>query len=106
MYAAGITSLAMIQSKEKCQKLVPHTETPSHPSEHHARSIGQLIAGRIKYNPRELNIVMIEERVVGVDVTHTEDDVREIKKLIQMMTCVEPEDRLTAEEVLQSLEQV
>ena len=40
------------------------------------------------------------------DVTHTGDDVSEIKKLVQTMTWVEPEDRLTTEEVLQSLEEV
>ena len=56
IYAAGLTFLAILQA-EKGKCLIPHIETPQHESEFHAPSIGQLIAERIKYKVKELDIV-------------------------------------------------
>ena len=63
-------------------------------SEFHAPSIGQLIAERIKYNVPELKIVKLE------------GSTKELKRIISKMTCVNPEERLSATEVLKRLENV
>ena len=72
--------------------LIPHIETPMDVSELHAPSIGQLIAERIKYRVPELSIVKIEEPQ------------RSLMSLISQMTCVNPEERLSAAKVLDFLE--
>ena len=68
--------------------LIPQIETAMDDSELHTDSIGRLIAERIKYKVRELNIVKIEGKQ------------RSLKRLISQMTCINPKERLSAERVL------
>ena len=75
--------------------LIPQIETPTDDSELHAPSIGHLIAERIKYNKvRELNIVKIE------------GPQKSLKSLISRMTFANPEERLSAGEVLALLDKL
>ena len=92
IYAAGLTFLAILQAKKGKKMLIPQIETPMDDSELHAPSIGQLIAERIKYKVPELSIVK------------TEEEQRSLKSLISQMTCVNPEERLSASKVLDFLE--
>ena len=92
IYAAGLTFLGIIQAEKGKKMLIPQIETPMEDSELHAPSIGLLISERIKYKVPELSIVKIngpQERV---------------KWLISRMTCVNPEERLSAPEVLDVLQ--
>ena len=88
IYAAGLTFLAMLQAEKGKKMLIPRIETPMDETELHTDSIGRLIAERIKYKVRELNIVKID------------GEQRRLKRLISLMTCVNPEERLSAERVL------
>ena len=72
--------------------LIPQIQTPMDDSELHVPSIGQLIAERIKYKVPELNIV------------HFKDPAKHLQDLICQMTCVNPEERLSAEKVLEFLD--
>ena len=92
VYAAGLTFLAILQAEKGKKMLIPHIETLMHDSEFHAPSIGQLISERIKYRVPELNIVTINGPVT------------KMKRLISHMTCVNPEERLSASKVLDLLE--
>ena len=105
IYACALTFLAIIQAQDGTRKLTPRIETPRDESELHVFSIGQLIAERIKYNVPELNIVRLceDEREVGVA---SRDYTLSIRRLIQEMTCIDPEERLKADQVLLYLEQV
>ena len=94
IYAAGLTFLAILQAEKGKKMLIPHIETPREDSELHALSIGQLISGRIKYKVPELSIVKLE------------GEKRSLKRLISQMTCVNPEERLSAAEVLDVLKNV
>ena len=91
IYAAGLTFLAILQAEKGKKMLIPHIETPREDSELHALSIGQLISGRIKYKIPELSIVKLE------------GEKRSLKRLISQMTCVNPEERLSAAGVLDVL---
>ena len=99
VYAAGLTFLAMIQAGEKCRKLVPHIETPQDDSDLYAQSIGQLIAERIKYKKYkvpELNVVDQKK----AEVTSSAENLTEtLKKIIRKMTCFNPKERVTANQV-------
>ena len=88
IYAAGLTFLAIFQAEKGKKMLIPQIETPMEDSELHVPSIGQLIAERIKYNVPELNIVQIRGCFT---------------RLISQMTCINPEERLSALEVLENL---
>ena len=88
IYAAGLTFLAILQAKKGKKMLIPQIETPMEDSEFHALSIGQLIAERIKYKVRELSIVKIEGKQGS------------LKWLVSQMTCVNPEKRLSAMDVI------
>ena len=92
VFAAGLTFLAMIQYNSG--NLIPHIETPRNESEVHA-PIGSLIAERIKYQVSDLDVVVID---------HTENVKTEIKRLIHGMTHHNPEERLSAGDVFQSLQ--
>ena len=94
VFAAGLTFLAMIQYDKNSGKLIPHIETPTEESEVHA-PIGSLIAERIKYQVSDLNVVVIEG---------PESRATEVKRLIHGMTHYKPEERLSAVDVLQSLQ--
>ena len=72
--------------------LIPQIETPMDDSEYYVPSIGQLIAERIKYKVPELNIVKVERAQ------------RRLKWLLSRMTCVNPEERWSAEKVIGKLE--
>ena len=87
IYAAGLTFLAILQAEKGKKMLIPRIETPMEDSELHVPSIGQLISERVKYKVPELSIVKAE-------------GLRCLKWLISRMTCVNPEDRLTAWKVL------
>ena len=96
VFAAGLTFLAMIQYDKDSGNLIPHIETPKEESEVHA-PIGSLIAERMKYQVPDLNVVVIED---------TENRVAEVKRLIHDMTHYNPEERLSAVDVLQSLQKI
>ena len=68
-----------------------------------APSTGQLIAERIKYKVKELNIVVNDTDGAAISALHKE---MELKKLIQKMTCAKPEERLPATEVLHIIETI
>ena len=91
IYAAGLTFLAMLQAEKGKKMLIPQIESPMVDSELHVPSIGQLIAERIKYKIPELSIVKIEGE---------QSSVKSVKSLISRMTCVNPEERLSAENIL------
>ena len=88
IYAARLTFLAILQAEKRKKMLIPQIETPQDDSEIYVQSIGQLIAERIKYKVQELNIVKIE------------GPQQRSKRLISRMTCVNPEERLSAGRVL------
>ena len=88
IYAAGLTFLAIFQAEKGKKMLIPEIETPQDDSEFYVQSIGQLIAERIKYKVPELSIVKVE----GTQP--------KLKRLISQMTCVNPEEHLSAERVL------
>ena len=92
IYAAGLTFLAILQAEKGQKMLIPQIETPMDDTEFHAPSIGQLIAERIKYKVSELNIVTLN------------GPAEKLKWLISQMTCVNPEERLPAAEVLDKLQ--
>ena len=94
IYAAGLTFLAILQAEKGKKMLIPYIETPMDDSEFHAPSIGLLISERIKYKVPELSIVKIE------------GPQESLKWLISRMTCINPEERLSAPEVLDVLESV
>ena len=88
IYAAGLTFLAILQAEKGKKMLIPHIETPMDDSELHVPSIGLLISERIKYKIPQLNIVTVNDP---------------LKRLISLMTCVNPEERLSALKVLEIL---
>ena len=91
IYAAGLTFLAILQARKEQKLLIPQIESPMDDSELRVPSIGLLIAERIKYKVPELNIVK------------TEGPSRSLKWFISQMTSVNPEERLSAEKVLDIL---
>ena len=88
IYAAGLTFLAILQSKKGNKMLIPHIETPTEDSELYAPSIGLLISERIKYKVPELSIVKAE------------GPQKSLKWLISRMTCIHPGERLSAANVM------
>ena len=107
IYACGLTFLAMIQTSAGKKMLMPQIETPQDDSEVFAPSIGQLVAERIKYKSANLEIVVTDE--TGDDRNHhvtCGPQETKIKRLIQKMTCIEPNKRLSASESLRILLQV
>ena len=103
IFAAGLTFLAMIQTKTRCKRLIPHIETPRDDSEIH-NPIGQLIVERIKYMVSELNIVTLQSLP---NFKSCENEIENfLRQLLSQMTRPEPKNRLSAEEVLTSLKQV
>ena len=68
--------------------MIPHIETPMEDSELHAPSIGMLISERIKYKVPELSIVKIEG-------PH-----KSLKWLISRLTCINPKERLSADDII------
>ena len=91
IYAAGLTFLAILQAEKGKKMLIPQIETPMDDTELHVPSIGLLISERIKYNIPELNIVTLNGPLSN------------LKQLISEMTCVNPEERLSAVKILDIL---
>ena len=87
IYAAGLTFLAILQAEKGKKMLIPRIETPMDDTEFHAPSIGQLISERVKYKVPELNIVKIE------------GPQKSLKRLISQMTFINPEERLSPENI-------
>ena len=109
IYSSGLTFLAIIQAKKGTTTLIPKIETPQHESELHAPSIGLLIAERIKYKVKELNIVMLEDRKLCN--THMESRMKQmyttnVRKVIKMMTSIDPNERCSATQVREGLKEV
>ena len=109
IFALGLTYLAMIQGNKN--NLVPRIETPKDNSELHI-PIGQLLAERIKYGTKPLDIfsrqneVLLAEAFESMDIDGQADNLmvpNNIKDLIQRMTCIVPEERISAEEVVHNL---
>ena len=104
MFALGLTFLAMIQGNKY---LVPQIETPNDYSELHT-SIGQLLAERIKYGTKPLEVVpKLQKDKTRLSETDSdreaasEEQPRDMTELIQRMTCVVPEECISAVEVVQ-----
>ena len=104
IYAAGLTFLAILQAEKGNKMLIPQIETPLDDTEIHAPSIGQLIAERVKYRVPILNIVNIEPAEINKRMEQKEEIIIMLKLLISHMTSVNPEKRLSAEQVLDKLE--
>ena len=96
IYAMGLTFLAMIQDN---QKLLPRIETPREDSELF-QNIGALISERVRYKVKPQEILSEEKN------TYASPLMREVRKLIHVMTKVKPEERITAVEVVQRLEKI
>ena len=99
-YAFGLTILAMLQSRPG-KPLIPQIETPQDVTELR-ESPGLLVATRKQHRIQELRIVLVSESDFG----GIRDPRREIKKLVQKMTCAEPQARLSATQVVQNLEDI
>ena len=104
IYAAGLTFLAILQAEKGKKMLIPQIETPLDDTEFHAPSIGQLISERVKYKVPILNIVNIEPAETNKRMEQKEEIKIMLKLLISHMTSVNPEKRLSAEQVLDKLE--
>ena len=90
VYALGLTFLAMIQGNEG---LVPRIETPYDHSELH-QPIGRVIAERTKYGKSPQGVIPkcpLKQR-------------KRLRSLIKAMTCHEPDNRLSAAEVVEDLQ--
>ena len=109
IFALGLTFLAMIQGNKH---LVPRIETPNDDSELHL-SIGSLLAERMRYGKKPLEIIpkweksrllkLFKSMNTGAQATG-ETTSREIREVIQRMTRVVPEERISAKEVVALLE--
>ncbi len=104
VYAMGLTFLAMIQYEQKAmseanQKLMPRIDTPREDSEMF-QSIGALISERVRYNAFPQKILAEEKS------TSASHQIRALRKLIQVMTKVKPEERIRAVGVVQELQKI
>ena len=101
IFALGLTFLALLQAEPSAKNLVPKMEGSAANFNAHM-SIGWLIHSRKKIGNRNLDVVSIEEAIAK------NESIRriEIKKMIKMMTKAEPEERLSATEVLKTLENI
>ena len=98
IYALGLTFLAMLQADPSKRILVPQIETPQDDSDLYT-PVGMLIATRINYKVKELYIVDIKESAMNESKKRTA-----LKMLIKDMTNVEPDELLSAVEVVAALE--
>ena len=111
IFALGLTFLALIQGNKN---LVPQIETPKDDSELHA-PIGQLIAERIKYGIKPLYITPNKDYSQLLKAMNSEDPriqtagktiESDIREMIQRMTYILPEERISAREVVELLERI
>ena len=101
----GWPFLALIQGTGTKKQLIPRIKTPQDDSELHAFSNGQIIAERIKYKVKELNIVKTENvsSTSGYKChVHSCETTVEVKSLIKKMI-TKPEDHMSASKVLNFL---
>ena len=101
IYSLGLTFLALLQAEPSSKNLVPKMEGSSDEFNTHM-SIGWLIHSRRTMGNRNLDVVNVEESITKMESTRR----IEIKKMIKMMTKAEPEERLSAAEVLKTLENI
>ena len=114
MFSMGLTYLALIQGN---YPLIPHIETPDQDSELH-ECIGQLLAQRIKYKKKPLEIIATEDdsilskvfglkwKAASAETRKYSREIIEVRKLIRQMTHVKPEERISATEVTKSLRKI
>ena len=103
MYSMGVTFLALLQARDENKRLLPRIETPHNDSELYI-PIGKFIAERIKYEVKELNIVVIDNDNENISNGGKNLNIpNEMRKVIQKMTCVKPEKRLSASQTLAHL---
>ena len=104
IFALGLTYLALIQDS---RNLLPQIETPDDDSEIHSRSIGRLIAERIKYEKKPLDVICVSALAQKLRSSVSESQLRNLKlrSLIWQMTHHRPENRLSATDVLKKLNQ-
>ena len=102
IFASGLTFLAISQVDKENRKLVPRIET-HRDNDDLFTPIGQIIATKMKLDVNELAVVKVEES----HIISVEQSIRtEIKHLIQKMTRATPEERLSAAEVLFTLQRI
>ena len=101
IFALGLTFLALLQAEPSAKNLVPKMEGSAANFNAHM-SIGWLIHSRKKMGNRNLDVVSVKEAIAKNESTRR----IEIKKMIKMMTKAEPEERLSATEVLKTLENI
>ena len=104
VFALALTYLTMVQGNE-----FPTIETPNSESDLHA-PIGQIIAERIKYNFKPLEVIpRQDEALLGTALAtmslrhHGHEMHSNIRELIRRMTHHVPERRIPAEEVVRVL---
>ena len=101
VFASGLTFLAILQSTPATKLLVPQIETAKDNSEKHV-PIGSLLIERVKYSVPELSIVL-----TGKNYEYSEAEyvtATRTRELIREMTHIKPEERLSANEVLQTIQ--
>ena len=105
IFALGLTFLSLIQKNEH---LMPRIETPYDDSDLHT-PIGQLIAERIKYGYKPLDVIPRQDQdLLSEDFKSMKLDAEAvsdkfpiyIRQLIRKMTCVVPEERISSKEVV------
>ena len=111
LYALGLTFLAMIQENKG---LVPRIETPSDSSELH-QPIGRLIAERIKYDKKPLDVIPEDKNSIAAwffssatagSAEPVSDEVTFMTQLIRKMTHHEPKNRPSATQVVADLDKI
>ena len=105
-YAMGLTFLALLQANKDTKQLKPHIETPQDYSENFTFSVGQLIAERVKYNVQELRVVVINAEQATAALSKEAKRTRDVKNLIQKMTCLDPKERIAAVDVHKDLNEI
>ena len=104
-FAMGLTFLAMIQGNKH---LVPQIETPNDHSELYL-PIGSLLAERMRYEKKPLEVMPRQQtsklskllRSMNLGAQATSETVpSDIREMIQRMTSVLPDERISAKEVV------
>ena len=106
IFSLGLTFLAMNQGNKN---LVPQIETPNDFSELYL-PIGSLLAERMRCGKKPLKVIhrnkksklskLLKSVSLGGQAAAAENVPRDIRGLIQRMTCAVPEERISAEEVV------
>ena len=111
IFAVGATFLALFQGNKR---LVPRIETPSYSYELH-QPIGRLIAERIKYDKKPLDVIPEDKNSIAAwffgsvaadSAGPVSDEVTFMTQLIRKMTHHEPKYRPSAAEVMADLDKI